>query len=101
MTYTLRLVTAPSITPVTVGEAKEYLGQDLSADDALISRLINSAVSYVESFTGRALISQTWAATFGEWPRVQLLETVQDPYADMAYGTLPGVCRKLHLCAID
>lgn len=88
MTYTLRLVTPPSIAPVTLAEAKEYLGQDLSADDALISRLINAATAYVETATGRALILQTWTATFGEWPRTQLLETAQDPYADLAYGVI-------------
>ena len=69
MSYTLRLVTAPAIEPVSLAEAKAHVRQDGSADDALLTRLIVAARSYIETETGLALIDQTHAATFGEWPK--------------------------------
>lgn len=69
MTYFLRLVTAPAVEPVTLEEAKEQCQQDGSADNALLTRLIKAARSYIEQETGRALITQTWEAVFGEWPK--------------------------------
>jgi len=70
MTYTLRLTVAPGIEPVTLDEAKAHIRQSGNADDALLTRIISAARSYVETETGRALITQTFEATFGEWPTV-------------------------------
>jgi uncharacterized phiE125 gp8 family phage protein len=54
------LVTAPTSEPVTMAEAKGYLRQDLSDEDALIGALVAAARQYVERALNRALITQTW-----------------------------------------
>lgn len=83
MTYSLRLTDAPTIEPVSLAEAKAHVRQDGSADDALLTRLISAARFYVESETGRALITQTWEATFGEWPVVY-----NSSYDDFEYSAI-------------
>ncbi len=56
----LSLVTAPATEPLTLAEAKSHLKSDVTDEDALIDGLIRSAREYVETFTHRALITQTW-----------------------------------------
>lgn len=68
MTYILRQTEAPSVEPVTLAEAKAHVQQDQAVDDVFITRLISAARQYFETMTGRALIQQTWTATFPEWP---------------------------------
>ena len=70
MTYVLRQTAAPSVEPVSLAEAKAHVQQDQAVDDALITRLIVAARQYFETMTGRALIEQTWTATFAEWPSI-------------------------------
>ncbi len=81
MTCFLRLYTAPSIEPVSLAEAKAQCQQDGTHDDTLISRLITAARTYVETETGRALITQTWEAVFGEWPRTQEIASEADDFS--------------------
>lgn len=64
----LQLSTAPSLEPVKLEEAKEYLRVEHSADDAEITRLIKAARQYVERVTWRALISQTWKLRLNCFP---------------------------------
>jgi uncharacterized phiE125 gp8 family phage protein len=56
----LSLVTPPAVEPVTLAEAKLQMRLGLTDDDALITELIVAAREYVETFTHRALIAQTW-----------------------------------------
>lgn len=56
----LTLVTAPASEPITVTEAKSHLRITSSDDDSYISSLIKVARDRAESFTKRALITQTW-----------------------------------------
>lgn len=66
----LELVTAPTEEPVTVAEAREYLRiDDRDTDEALLARLIVAARLQAESFTGRALVTQTWDLKLGGWWR--------------------------------
>lgn len=58
-------VTAATVEPVTVAEAKADLRMTHSADDALIGRQITSARSTVEQWTGLALAAATYQQTFG------------------------------------
>jgi len=70
----LELVTAPTEEPVTVAEAREYLRiDDKDTDEALLGRLIVAARLQAESFTGRALVTQTWDLKLGGWWRGELL----------------------------
>lgn len=80
MSYILRLTEAPGIEPVTLGEAKAQCQIDHDGDDALITRLIKASREYFETMTGRALIEQTWTATFAEWPVIYGVSDDADDY---------------------
>lgn len=54
------LVTAPSVEPLTLTEAKLYLRVDQSTEDNLISGMVVAARQWVETYTRRALVTQTW-----------------------------------------
>lgn len=60
MDYTLDLVTAPAIEPITVAEVKNVVRVDHTDDDTLIGFLITAARTNAEAFTRRAFITQTW-----------------------------------------
>lgn len=63
----VEIVTAPAEEPVSLQEAKDHLRVEVTADDALIGRLITDAREWVERFTRRALVTQTrrlWAYQF-------------------------------------
>ncbi|WP_299081712.1 head-tail connector protein [uncultured Paraglaciecola sp.] len=54
------LITAPTETPVTLAEAKLWEVVEHSADDALITDLIEQATDYCQQYTGRFFVQQTW-----------------------------------------
>jgi uncharacterized phiE125 gp8 family phage protein len=56
----LRLITAPTELPVTLDEVKSYCRVDGTADDVTLNTQIAAATSYVEQYTGRAIMAQTW-----------------------------------------
>lgn len=56
----LFLVTAPSVEPISLNEAKLHLKVDTTADDSLIEGAIRTAREYAETFTHRAFVQQTW-----------------------------------------
>lgn len=64
----LFLVTGPPAAPVSLADAKAHLKVDDAADDALIEGLIDAAREYVETFTHRAIMTQTWDLKLDEFP---------------------------------
>lgn len=67
----LKLITPPTITPVTLDEAKAHLRVDTPDEDALITLLIQAATDHVDgpnAFLGRALIDQTWELVIDAFP---------------------------------
>lgn len=58
------LVTAPAVEPLTVAEVKDRLVIDYDDYNDVLLGLIRTAREYVESYTGRALITQTWKAYY-------------------------------------
>ncbi len=66
----LTLVTPPTELPLTLGEVKAQLrlDEDQTAEDALLLGHLRAATGLCESFTGRALITQTWALLRDAWP---------------------------------
>jgi len=65
------LAIAPASEPVTLAEAKAHARIRHDRDDAFISALIVAARRRCELDLGRALITQTWAATLDAWPAAE------------------------------
>lgn len=64
----LKLVTAPTVEPVTLSEVKAHcvIGHDL--DDALLGVLISAAREHGESLTGRSWAAKTLEVVLDEFP---------------------------------
>jgi uncharacterized phiE125 gp8 family phage protein len=61
------LVTPPTLTMVSLEEAKRHCRVDFNDDDDLIFALIQTATSYFDGYSGvlgRALLPQTWRQDF-------------------------------------
>jgi uncharacterized phiE125 gp8 family phage protein len=66
----LTRITAPSLDPVSLSEAKEHCRIDSDESDGSIVGYILAARQFVEKVTGRMLIDQRWALTLDRcWPR--------------------------------
>ena len=63
--FSLVRVIAPTASPISLSAAKEQMRVESSDDDAIIQRLIDAAVAFVDvqGALGKAMITQTW----GEW----------------------------------
>lgn len=69
--------TDPAVEPVTVADMDDFLRGDdvLEAEDgSLIESIITAARMYVEDFTRRPLITQTWTMYLDAWPRESNVE---------------------------
>tara|TARA_R110000824_G_scaffold249118_1_gene438063 strand:- start:155 stop:730 length:576 start_codon:yes stop_codon:yes gene_type:complete len=80
---TLRRVTPPATDPITLEEAKDQCEVDYPDRDDYITRLIKTAVSFVdgEGILGRAMVSQTWAQWVGQSPGV--VRITMGPFIDL------------------
>lgn len=66
--FALTLQTPPTSEPITLAEAKAHLRVEHTLEDLLIESLITAARNFVENFTRRALIEQTWKLTLDQFP---------------------------------
>lgn len=66
----LRLVTPPIETPITLIEAKTHCRIDIDTEDTLVSSLITAATEYLQGFTGKQLCNATYEVTFPCFPDV-------------------------------
>jgi len=66
----LLLTSAPVRLPVGLDEIRAHLRLDdgAVAEDAAVMGMVRAAVGACERFTGRALISQSWALFLDHWP---------------------------------
>jgi len=64
----LSQVTAPATEPITLAEANAQCKIDVPDENDLVDTLIIAAREYVEAFTHRALITQTWDLTLDGFP---------------------------------
>lgn len=69
MNFVLERVTRPEEETITLLEMKQHLRtyQNQTGEDAEITGLIQMAREWAETFTGRALVDQTWRMTIGEY----------------------------------
>ncbi len=75
----LKLITASTVEPVTLIEAKTHCRVDGTDEDTLIAGLIVAAREYVEGYQNRALIAQTWELVLDAWPAGNAIEIPKPP----------------------
>jgi len=63
-----RLVTAPSVEPITLQQAKDHLRVDGDDDNDYIESLITAARERIEASLNRSLITTTWKVTLDRFP---------------------------------
>ena len=100
----VKLITPPSVEPITLEEAKIFLRIDTDEENTLLESLISAARLYAEKYTTRSFITQTWEMRtrtvaerlFLPYPPVQMVESVvvdgvtvtQDKYILLPEDTL-------------
>ena len=72
MDMSLNSVTAPTVEPLTLVEAKSHLRVEITDDDTLITRLIAVVRRHAEASIRRALITQTWELRLDRFPSSSL-----------------------------
>jgi len=77
----IEIVTAPTIEPITVAEAKTYcrIDSDLTDENALIGSLITAAREHIEVLTSRALAPQTVRLVLDKFPKYSKLPLPRFP----------------------
>lgn len=81
----LALVTPPAAEPVSLTEAKLHCKVDGSAEDTLFTAWIAAARMAVESYTNRALLTQTWRVTYDAFPCAgKWLELPKPPFGTLS-----------------
>lgn len=86
MSYGLRIVTPPTYEPVTLAEARAHSRVDTVEDDAGLAARILAARQYIETVTGRALITQTLELTLDDFP-CDVIELPRQPVASIVSVT--------------
>jgi uncharacterized phiE125 gp8 family phage protein len=68
----MTLTAAPAVEPISLAELKLQARIDYSDEDALLALIIAAARAKCESYTGRSLITQTWAQMLDEFPAFEI-----------------------------
>lgn len=63
-----RLVTPPTLKPISVAALKTHLRIDHADEDEYLAALIDVATQFVEERAWRALLTQTREVALDEWP---------------------------------
>lgn len=64
----VRVVTEPTVEPITLTDAKLHLREDGTGQDDLISAIIKVARQYAEAYTGRAFVERTLELSLDAFP---------------------------------
>ena len=68
----LKLITAPTVLPISVADIKVDLKETGTARDTQIARLIASATERAEHELGRALLDQEWELIIDAFPVAEI-----------------------------
>lgn len=79
----LRLVTAPTDSPVSLEEAKAHLRVEFTDDDDLIEIFRKAATDVAEQFTGRAFVAQTWDMLLDAFPTTGPIRVPKPPLLEL------------------
>jgi uncharacterized phiE125 gp8 family phage protein len=66
-----RILTEPTVEPVTLNELKEHMRLDGSGDDIYLLDLLAEARQMIEDHIGMAMLTQSWTLTLDSWPHGQ------------------------------
>lgn len=86
----LKLITAPSVEPLTLNEAKIHLRIDTSPatthpDDSLITGHIKAARKWCENFQRRTYVTQTWDLFLDCFPDTDHIDIPLPPLQSVSY----------------
>tara|TARA_R110000772_G_C13310322_1_gene440408 strand:- start:15382 stop:16062 length:681 start_codon:yes stop_codon:yes gene_type:complete len=70
--YTYKVTASPATTPISLAEVKAFAKITTTADDALITMMIESATDYAEKFTRRDFITRTYKTFRDNFPNTFL-----------------------------
>ena len=78
MSSVFKVITPPSVEPITLTDMKNYLNVDFDDLDAVIAPIITSAREYIEHIIGRALATQV----------IQQINTIERPLGGPLSGPI-------------
>jgi len=74
-------LTAPAVSPLSVADAKTYLKVTTTADDTLITSLVDVVTQYGEKYTGREFRANAWKLTIDDF--ADRIEICKNPVASI------------------
>ncbi len=83
MANSVRVITAPTVEPVTITECKLDARVDGSTEDTLFTTLIAAARQEIENAARRALISRTLELALDMWPAARHIQLPYPPLASV------------------
>lgn len=78
------LLIPPMVEPVALTEAKAWLRIDGADEDEIVAGLILAARLFVEDWTRRKIIAQTWRLSLDAWPPGPAFELPLVPFRGLA-----------------
>lgn len=85
----LKLITAPTVEPVTFADMQEHSRVSTTADRALMESYITAARQHLEEVSGRAFITQTWELAFDSFYTLERDGGVADEDGKIALPRAP------------
>ncbi len=89
------LTTEPTDEPVALADVLAHLRIDSRLENAYVSDLIVTARHYVEQYTRRSLVTQTWTATFDDFLELLLRHGDVSSVTSVTYVDTDGATQTL------
>jgi len=85
MNYSMKLITPPTVEPITVAEAKIYAHIDHDVDDSIILSWIKIARIEAENYQRRSYYEQVWELSFDDFPDLAPLLIPRPPLTSIDF----------------